>query len=183
MKHLVFVHGRAQEHKDAVALKREWLGAFREGLAKNRLNLPIPENAVRFPYYGQTLYGLMSGVPPEQIAEVIVRGHNGDDDERAFMRAVIQDVKLKTGINDTSLEQVAGRDVIARGPLNWEWLQAVLRVIDRNVPFASGASIALATRAVPEKAESGIPIRCEFDSSFLLEEASMDGEAVFGGLA
>jgi len=37
-------------------------------------------------------------------------------------------------------------------------------------------------RAFPEKAESGFPDRGESDSSFLLEEASMDGEAVFGGL-
>ena len=25
MRQLIFVHGRAQEHKDAAALKREWL--------------------------------------------------------------------------------------------------------------------------------------------------------------
>ena len=43
MRHLVFVHGRAQENKDAVALKEEWLAAFREGLAKNGLDLPIAE--------------------------------------------------------------------------------------------------------------------------------------------
>jgi hypothetical protein len=35
----------------------------------------------------------------------------------------------------------------------------------------------------PKRLILGFPHRGESDSSFLLEEASMDGEAVFGGLA
>ena len=35
----------------------------------------------------------------------------------------------------------------------------------------------------PKRLNWGFPHGGEFDSSFLLEEASMDGEAVFGGLA
>jgi hypothetical protein len=145
MKQLVFVHGRAQEHKDAAALKGEWIAAFRKGLEANGLPMPISEDAIRFPYYGETLYDLVSGMPPGQVAEVIVKGENADDEERAFMRAMIQEVKQKTGISDAMLAQAAGQNVITKGPLNWEWLQGVLQAIDRNVPGASGASIALAT--------------------------------------
>lgn len=148
MKQLVFVHGRAQEHKDAVALKGEWLAAFREGLAKSHLQLPISEDAIRFPYYGQTLYDLVGNKPPDQVATVIVRGDNADENERAFMRAVIQEVKEKAGISDAQLAEIAGQDVITRGPLNWEWLQGILKAIDRYVPLASGASIAIATNDV-----------------------------------
>jgi hypothetical protein len=148
MRRLVFVHGRAQENKDAGALKRDWIKAFREGLAKNGLDLPIPESAIRFPYYGKTLYDIVGGMPPEQVAEVIVKGDDADDDERAFMRAVIEEVKLKAGISDALLAQTAGPNAIAKGPLNWEWLRGVLKVIDRNIPFASGSSIALATNDV-----------------------------------
>jgi hypothetical protein len=145
MKQLVFIHGRSQQHKDAAALKGEWIAAFREGLTKNGLSLPIPEDAIRFPYYGDTLHGLVSGVPPEQVAEVIVKGDNADDEERAFMRAVIQEVKQAAGISDAMLAEAAGQGVIKKGPLNWEWLQGVLQAIDRNIPGASGTSIALAT--------------------------------------
>ena len=148
MKQLVFVHGRAQEHKEAVALKGEWIAAFREGLAKSQLQLPIGEDAIRFPYYGQTLYDLVSNKPPDQVATVIVRGDNADENERAFMRAVIQEVKQKAGISDAQLAEIAGQDVIARGPLNWEWLQGILKAIDRYVPLASGASIAITTNDV-----------------------------------
>lgn len=145
MKQLVFIHGRAQENKDAVALKGEWIAAFREGLAKSQLQLPIPEDAIRFPYYGDTLYDLVSNKPPDQVAEIIVKGDNADEDERAFMRSVIQEVKQKAGISDAELAEIAGQEIVAKGPLNWEWLQAVLKAIDRHVPFASGTSIALAT--------------------------------------
>lgn len=148
MKQMVFVHGRAQEHKDALALKKEWIEAFRRGLAKSGLQLPISEDAIRFPYYGQTLFDLVSGAPRDQVAEIIVRGENADADERAFIRAVIEEVKKKANITDSQLAEVAGQDVVARGPLNWEWLQATLIAIDRYVPFASGASIAIATSDV-----------------------------------
>ena len=147
-KQLVFVHGRAQENKDARALKSEWIAVFREGLAKNGLDLPIDEDAIRFPYYGQTLYDLISDVPPEKVAQVIVRGDNADEQERAFTRAVIQEVREKFGITDAEIAAVAGQAVVTRGPLNWEWLHAVLRAIEQTVPGASGASIALATNDV-----------------------------------
>lgn len=148
MKQLVFVHGRAQEGKDALALKGEWINTLREGLAKSGLDLPISEADVRFPFYGDTLDDLVRGVPPEQVAEVIVRGDSADDEERAFIRAVIQEVQTKAGITDAEIGRVAGQAVLAKGPLNWEWLHGVLRAIDQNVPFASGASIALATNDV-----------------------------------
>jgi hypothetical protein len=162
MKQLVFVHGRSQEHKDAAALKGAWIQAFRVGLEKSGLPLPIPEDAIRFPYYGQTLYDLVSGVPPDQVAEVIVRGANADDDERAFMRSVIQEVKEKAQVSDRRLAEVAGQDVATRGPLDWEWLKGALRAIDRYVPFASGASIAIATNDVYQYLYN-IGIRDEID--------------------
>jgi len=162
----VFVHGRAQEQKDAVALKGEWVGAFREGLAKSQLQLPISDDAIRFPYYGQTLYDLVSEVPPDQVAEVIVRGEKADNDERVFMRAVLQEVKHKAGISDAQLAEISGQDVVARGPLNWEWLQGVLKAIDRHVPFASGTSIALATNDVYQYLNNS-GIRDEIESGIM----------------
>ena len=141
----MFVHGRAQENKDAAALKSEWIAAFREGLAKSGLDLPIGEDVIRFPYYGQTLYDLVSNVPPEKVAQVIVKGDNADEQECAFIRAIIQEVRDKAGITDADIAAVAGQAVVTKGPLNWEWLHAVLRAIERIVPGASGVSIALAT--------------------------------------
>ena len=40
-RELVLVHGRSQEQKDSIALKREWLDALREGLVKSGLQLRV----------------------------------------------------------------------------------------------------------------------------------------------
>jgi len=148
MRQLIFVHGRAQEHKDAGALKAEWLEALDEGLRKSGLTLPIAESDVRFPFYGTTLYDLVDGRSAAEAAEIIVRGTASDADEQRFLRAVLEEVRQKAGITDAQLAEIAGQDVVERGPLQWEWVQAVLRAVDRFVPHGSGGGIALATRDV-----------------------------------
>jgi hypothetical protein len=144
-RQLVFVHGRAQEHKDANQLKADWIEAWAEGLEKSGLQMPIAEQDIRFPYYGQTLYDLVEEVPRERVAEVIVRGDDADEEQKEFVRSVLEEVRHETGISEQQLEAVAGREVVERGPLNWEWLQGILEAVDTYVPGASGASIALAT--------------------------------------
>jgi hypothetical protein len=147
-KQLVFVHGRAQENKDSIALKAEWIGALSEGLAKSNLTLPIPETDVRFPFYGDTLYDLVAGKTANEAAEIIIRGQDSDAEEKRFLESVLEEIRQKEGITDDQLIAIAGQDVLEKGPLNWGWVQAVLKAVDRHVPFGSGGSIALATRDV-----------------------------------
>src|SRR5262245_35921821 len=123
MRQLVFVHGRAQQNKDAVALKAEWLDALTEGLAKSDLTLPIPEQDVRFPFYGDTLYDMVDGKTAGEAAAVIVRGIDIDADEKRLAQAIIEEIRQKAGVTEAQLSEVAGQDVVNRGPLNWEWLQ------------------------------------------------------------
>jgi hypothetical protein len=147
-KQLVFIHGRAQEHKDSKALKGEWIAAWGAGLQKSGLDIPIPESDIRFPYYGQTLYDLVAGLDDEQVAEVIVRGDSADAEQKEFIRSVLEEVRKVKKIDELRLREVAGNDVVERGPLNWEWLQGILKAVDRYVPVSSGASIAIATNDV-----------------------------------
>lgn len=147
-RQLVFVHGRAQEHKNATALKAEWLDALGEGLGKSGLKLPTAESDVRFPYYGDTLYDMVDGKTADEAAAVIVRGETGDSEEERFTRAIMREIQTKTGITDAQLAKVAGKEVVDRGPLNWEWFQGFLRAVDRYVPYGSGSSIALFTHDV-----------------------------------
>jgi hypothetical protein len=148
MRQLVFVHGRAQEHKDSIALKSEWIEALNEGLAKSNLTLPIAEPDVRFPFYGDTLYDLVGGKPADTAAAVVVRGETGDDGEKRFILALMEEIRQKTGITEAQIAEVAGQEVVTRGPLNWEWVQGFLRAVDRFVPHGSGTSIALFTHDV-----------------------------------
>jgi hypothetical protein len=144
---LVFIHGRAQQRKNSKALKQEWISSFREGLRKSGLNLPIAEEDIRFPYYGDTLDQLSAGMDPADAARVIIRGPESEA-QKEFMRDVLAEVKEKAGISDEEVLAELGPEVLDRGPLNWGWVQGILKVIDRKVPFGSGASVALATKDV-----------------------------------
>ena len=148
VKELVFVHGRSQQYKDSAALKAEWVEAFRAGLRKLNRDLPIPEDRIRFPYYGQTLWDLVQGCPEDEVAEVIVRGDGADEPHKQFVREFIEEVRQQNGITDEQLREVGGQQVIEKGPQNWEWVQTILKALDRFVPGASGASVALFTNDV-----------------------------------
>jgi pimeloyl-ACP methyl ester carboxylesterase len=148
-KKLVFIHGRAQENKDAAALKQEWIAAWMEGLKKSGLSMPMVETDIRFPYYGQTLYDLAVGKSASEAASVILKGNDSDDDQRRFLYQVLTEMQHAEGIADDEVAAMQASAVMERGgPLNWEWLQAIVKCLDRHVPYASGMSIALATNDV-----------------------------------
>src|SRR4051812_29867392 len=106
MKQLVFVHGRAQEHKNAAALKAEWIASWRKGLDDAGLAMPVADTAIRFPYYGDTLYDLASGLSVAEAAAVIMKGMRDpgdgaapiDPEQRAFVRDVLLQVERERGI-------------------------------------------------------------------------------------
>lgn len=159
MRELVLVHGRAQQRKDSIALKKEWLDTLKKGLGKSGLELPIPEDRVRFPYYGDTLEQLVAGRSPEDAARIVVRGPEGEPDPgvQEFVADVVTEVAEEKGITDEQVMAEAQAAAIARGesaavvergPLNWGWVQGILSAIDRHVPGGSGFSLALFTRDV-----------------------------------
>lgn len=148
MRTLVLVHGRAQEFKDAVALKKQWLDALHDGLARAGIDDEVPDDRVRFPYYGQTLHDLVNG-DPQNAAKVIVRGDGpGEDDEAAFVHAVLQEAADEEGITDAEVRAELGDETIERGPLNWRWVRGLATVLDRHVPGASVTTMALVTKDV-----------------------------------
>lgn len=148
-RQLVLIHGRAQEDKDADALKATWIEALERGLKKNGLTMPIPEDDIRFPYYGNTLRDLTDGKSLEDAADVIVRGELRDDELEAFAASVFAELRMRFNLTDEKLRDAGGDpEVIERGLLNWEWVQTILKGIDKYVPGGSGASVALFTNDV-----------------------------------
>lgn len=147
-RQLVFVHGRSQQGRDSIALKSEWVGAWKEGLAKSGLELPIGEDRIRFPFYGDTLDQMSGGLPPEEAARIVLRGERplppSEDD---FLNAWLAELKTRAGIDDAEVGE-ALRAGQTRGVQNWSWVQAILQVLDRKVPGASGLTVAIATRDV-----------------------------------
>src|SRR5437016_2756284 len=97
---LVFVHGRSQQHKNARDLKAAWIAAWQTGLNKNGLELPIAEQDIRFPYYGDTLDALVRDDHSAEVPEVIIRGAGGDDDQKEFLAAVALEAQRALTIPD-----------------------------------------------------------------------------------
>ncbi len=143
---LVFVHGRAQQGKDPIALKDEWLDALSYGMQRANMTLPA-DVLVEFPFYGDVLADLVErGVP--LVSEVITKGAHPDEDEAQALRGEIL-AEIAAGV-DVASEDIAKEmsDVpVERGPGNWEWVQATLRAIDR-VPGLNAAAIDRFTRDV-----------------------------------
>lgn len=143
-RHLVFVHGRAQHGKDALALKQEWIISLKAGLAKSGLTLPILDDQIRFPYYGDTLDQMVKGTPADDAVDIVVRGVPLSSGEEVFFKEYLTELKQRADIPDEALRGLPGE----RGPLNWGWVQAILSVLDKSVPFASAAGVALFTNDV-----------------------------------
>lgn len=151
MKRLVLIHGRSQEDKDATELKKTWLDSLRKGLEANGLMLPIQEQHIGFPYYGDTLRDLCQGIPADQAAKIVVRGAEASADDQEHIATLLRDYYTSLGITDAQIQaELKATDpanIKERGPQNWGWVQAIIRVIDQKVPGA-GAVIALVTNDV-----------------------------------
>jgi hypothetical protein len=159
-RQLILVHGRAQQGKDPDALKADWLAALAKGFAKSGLSLPIPETAVHFPYYGDTLAAMVDG----GSADVVIRGAGADHDEQAFLGAVLEEARQQAGLTEEQVMAAAETEVVDRGPQNWAWVRAIVLALDR-VTGVSGTNIALFTRdvyqylrdsSIREEIESGV---------------------------
>ena len=119
MRDLILIHGRAQENKDAVALKAEWVSAWRQGLVAAGLPMPLSDEQIRFPYYGQTLYDLTQG--EADVADIILKGEGADAAERDFLRDVVEDILQERGVSSEQLNEVneLDRDFIEKGVQDW----------------------------------------------------------------
>ena len=145
---LVFIHGRSQQHKDATGLKEAWLATLRRGLESQGLQLPISENDVHFPYYGDTLDELVDGVPAgEQLAKVVVKGTE-DEEEKGFLIDVLEEAQAAKGVTDEQVREVEQAEVIDKGVRPAAWMHSVLEALDRFVPGVSGPTLAVVTHDV-----------------------------------
>lgn len=151
MKRLIFIHGRSQEDKDSVELKKTWIETLTNRWEEMGLPNPIEEESIRFPYYGDTLMQLCDGIPPEQAAKIVVRGAIVSAEDEAAIAQMLRTYYENLGITDEEIEMelrnLEPGNVRERAPANWGWVQAVIRVLDRRVP-GSGAIIALVTNDV-----------------------------------
>jgi hypothetical protein len=143
---LVFIHGRSQEGKNPEDLKRNWESALRDGFRK--ANLVFPEGVkIDFPYYGDSLKEAVNQLfSASRRNDVVAKGSDvgSNDPPPDFIEFAEQlviemqqknpeiasngEIRLPSDLIDDALE--LKMIPLAKGPLNWKWVQAVLKVLD-----------------------------------------------------
>jgi len=128
---LVFVHGRGQAGLNAADLQAAWLSALAEGAQPLGRGLPAGLD-IAFPFYGDVLEDFVKRSNLPLTSDVIARGGQPDDDFLAFQAEVAQSLRTGAGVTDEQILTEYGDNPKQRGPLNWEWVHAIFRAIDKH---------------------------------------------------
>ena len=82
------------------------------------------------PFYGDELDQLTRAL--RTGSSVVNRGEG--DLTSPTERALLEALRTRNGVTDEAVAQELGAEVVARGPANWEWVQATARALERRVP-------------------------------------------------
>jgi hypothetical protein len=129
-KRLLFVHGRGQGGQSPSILKSYWVEALTRGAKAAQMSVPANVE-ISFPYYGDTLDRFTRDSQIPLVSQVTSRGSNVDE-FLAFQAEFAEAVRVRAGVTDAQVDAEYGTNPQARGPLNWAWVQAILRAIDKN---------------------------------------------------
>jgi hypothetical protein len=143
---LLLIHGRGQQGLDAATLKTQWLDTLNRGGAKVHKSVP-PDVQAAFPFYGDILNRFSTADIP-LTSDIQSRGGATDDNFLAFQAQVAEALRLQAGISDAQVDAEYGANPAPRGPLNWQWVQAILRAIDKYGPGMGQSTLEIFTRDV-----------------------------------
>jgi Lipase (class 3) len=144
---LVLLHGRSQQGRKSSDIQTEWLSALKLGLEKNGLSLPSQLD-VTLPFYGDALDDFARRLNIPLTTEVRARGATPNNEFLAFQEQVADELRRQAGITDHQLDGEYGPNPRPRGPLNHEWVLAILRALDKYGPGMSQGTLELFTRDV-----------------------------------
>jgi hypothetical protein len=142
---LLLVHGRDQQGQNPALLKQAWLDALKEGASAAGKALPTSTD-VAFPYYGDMLDGFTRDVP--LTSQIQSRGDGTQDEFLVFQAQVAEEVRQRAGVTDAEVDAEYGANQRPKGPLNWEWVQAILRAIDKHGAGLNQTTLEIVTRDV-----------------------------------
>jgi hypothetical protein len=142
---MLLIHGRAQGGRAPAEIRAEWAGALQRGATAAGVAIP-PDLTATLPYYGDDLDELVRqfSLPVTSRA----RGEAVPDDYLAFQAAVAQELQARAGVSNAEVNAQYNGDPRERGPLNWEWVQAILQALDQNAGGLSAAALEVFLRDV-----------------------------------
>lgn len=131
---LVFVHGRDQQGKDPIALSTSWSDALAAGRLLANLG-QLSGDSVAFPYYGDELDKLVKEVDAPLVSNVATKGGPQNTREASFRGELLADLASNAGLSTVEIAAESPVDIEEKGPLNWPWVHAILRAVDRRAHF------------------------------------------------
>ena len=102
---------------------------------------------IEFPYYGDELDQFVTLSKLPLVTDITSRGDGMADDLLRFQSQFVDEIITKAAVPDELVDEEFGNRTTERGPLNWEWVQAGLRALDRHTGL-SGPILAEFTRDV-----------------------------------
>jgi NAD(P)H-dependent FMN reductase len=144
---LVLVHGRGQQGLNPSSIRTEWLDTLARGATAIGRTLPSDLD-VALPFYGDLLDTFTRQVNVPLTTDVQMRGAAQDDEFLIFQSQFAEAVRRKAGITDEQLDKEYGPNPAPRGPLNWAWVQATLRAVDKYGGGMNQATLETFTRDV-----------------------------------
>jgi len=128
---LIFIHGRSQEGKNPALLQQQWEAALNKGLSSAGLTWSTNVQ-VAFPFYGNKLDELLKELDAPLIEDVIQRGAAQDTTEAQFRGDLLYEIARNAGISDSDIQAYYSGQPQEKGPLNWEWVQSILKALDKT---------------------------------------------------
>jgi hypothetical protein len=145
---LLLVHGRSQGGRDPIELKAEWLGALNKGLEKSGLKLP-PDVAIDLPFYGDLLDTFVKQFALPAAPGVVPKGSADFDEFAEFRKDVADEMRMRAGISNAQVAaEMREMPAAEKGIQNWEWVQAIIRLLDRHATGISQTTIEVFLRDV-----------------------------------
>jgi pimeloyl-ACP methyl ester carboxylesterase len=112
-----------------------------------RANVRVPDSTViELPYYGDELDRMVRLTALPLAIEANAKGTANDDDER-LRGEILEELALACGVTREDIEREYAGEPRQKGPQNWQWVQAILRAVDR-VPGLNSSAIDRLTRDV-----------------------------------
>lgn len=144
---LVFVHGRSQQGRSSDELRAEWLGALKKGA--EALGKPLPTDMdVAVPFYGDKLDEFARAFEVPLTSDIHTRGGDTQDEFLEFQADLAEQLRVQAGVTDADIDREYGDNTKQRGPQNWEWVQAILRALDKHSSGIGSVTLETFTRDV-----------------------------------
>jgi hypothetical protein len=146
---ITFVHGRAQGGRSSNDIRDQWYAGLAKGFQAIGKAVP-PKDQIAVPFYGDEL-DRHTDAAQDNAWDIVFRAEEPDQDPgglREFESDFLDDIREQLGITKDEIEaemdkieaEMAVR-VRNRAPWNWEWVQALGRIIDRRVPAVANVVV------------------------------------------